>query len=79
LRLLQWALYGLARQLDEKNAYGGDWIERSAKEISETPLQARSTNHEQALRKDLDELKPPRPSSSGSPGGAGTRPSSRRG
>jgi hypothetical protein len=41
LRLLQWALYGLARQLDEKNAYGGDWIERSAKEISETPLQAR--------------------------------------
>jgi hypothetical protein len=79
LRLLQWALYGIVRQLDEKNAYGGDWIERSAQEISETPLKARSTNHEQALRKDLDEIKPLTSSSSGSPGGAGIHPSRRRG
>jgi len=79
LRLLQWALYGLVRKLDEKNAYGGDWIEQSAQEISETPLQAGSTNHERALREDLAELNSPTPSSSGSPGGAGARPSPRRG
>lgn len=79
LRLLQWALYGIVRQLDEKNAYGSDWIERSAKEISETPPQGNVTNHEQALRKDLDELNPPTPSLSGSPCDAGTRPSPRRG
>lgn len=79
LRLLQWALYGLVRKLDEKNAYGGDWIERSAEEISETPPLENATNHEQALREDLAELNPPAPSSSGSPGGAGTRPSLRRG
>lgn len=79
LRLLQWALYGIVRQLDEKNAYGGGWIERTAQEISETPLKARSTNHEQALRKDLDDLKPVTPSSSSSPGSAGTRPGPRSG
>ena len=33
LRLLQWALYGLVRQLDEEGTYGGVWIDRSASEI----------------------------------------------
>jgi len=33
LRLLQWTLYGLVRQLDEEGTYGGVWIDRSASEI----------------------------------------------
>ena len=33
LRQLQWALYGLVRQLDEEGTYGGVWIDRSASEI----------------------------------------------
>jgi hypothetical protein len=53
LRLLQWALYGLVRQLDEQGAYGGGWIERSAEEISWTPPPGRITTHEQDLRKHL--------------------------
>ena len=28
-RFLQWALYGLVRQLDEEGTYGGVWIDRS--------------------------------------------------
>jgi hypothetical protein len=54
LRLLQWALYGLVRQLDEQGAYGGAWIERTAAEISRTtPQQQQLTTHEQDLRKHL--------------------------
>lgn len=52
LRLLQWALYGLVRQLDEQGAYGGGWIERSAGEISRTSPQGRITTHEQARPKE---------------------------
>ena len=59
LRLLQWALYGLVRQLDEQGAYPGGWIERSADEISQTPPQGRITMHEQDLRTHLAALKPP--------------------
>jgi hypothetical protein len=59
LRLLQWALYGLVRQLDEQGAYGGGWIERSADEISRTPPQGRITTHEQDLRTHLAVFKPP--------------------
>lgn len=58
LRLLQWALYGLVRQLDERGAYGGGWIEDSADEISRTPPQGRITNHEEDLREHLAALKP---------------------
>ena len=58
LRLLQWALYGLVRQLDEQGAYDGDWIERSADEISRTPSQESATTHEQDMRKHLAALKP---------------------
>jgi hypothetical protein len=50
LRLLQWALYGLVCRLDEQGAYAGGWIERTAKEISETPRQEASTTHEKDLR-----------------------------
>jgi hypothetical protein len=53
LRLLQWALYGLVRQLDEKGAYGGGWIERSAKEISKATPQVGVTKHEQDLKTHL--------------------------
>ena len=30
---LQWALYGLVRQLHEEGTYGGVWIDQSASEI----------------------------------------------
>lgn len=56
LRLLQWALYGLVRQLDERGAYGSGWIEDSADEISRTPPQGGITNHEQDLREHLAAL-----------------------
>jgi hypothetical protein len=59
LRFLQWALYGLVRQLDEQGAYGGGWIERSADEISQTPAQRRMARHEEELRKHLAALKLP--------------------
>src|ERR1044072_171199 len=59
LQLLQWALFGLVRQLDEQGAYGGGWIERSADEVSRTPPQEKITTHEQDLRKHLTALKPP--------------------
>jgi hypothetical protein len=58
LRLLQWALYGLVRQLDEEGAYGGGWIERSATQIRETPPKANITKPEEQLRKDLAIVKP---------------------
>jgi len=65
LQLLQWALYGLVQQLDEKDAYGGGWIERSAKEISETSQQVSVRKHEPGLRAHLAALKPPTSSLSG--------------
>jgi hypothetical protein len=58
LRLLQWALYGLVRQLDERGAYSGGWIEESADEISRTSPRGRITNHEQDLREHLAALTP---------------------
>jgi hypothetical protein len=60
LRLLQWALYGLVRQLDEQGAYDGGFVERSAAEISRTPQQGKGATHEQELREHLQALKPPR-------------------
>lgn len=59
LRLLQWALYGLVRQLDEEGAYPGGFIERSADEISRTSSHGTVTTHELTLRKHLAALKPP--------------------
>lgn len=58
LRLLQWALYGLVRQLDEEGAYGGDWIDRSAAEIGEPAAQGTMTQHDRQLREHLAALKP---------------------
>ena len=65
LQLLQWALYGLVRQLDEKGAYGGGWIERSATEISKKSQQVSARKHEPELRAHLATLKPPTSSLSG--------------
>jgi hypothetical protein len=45
LRLLQWALYGLVRQLDEERAYSGGWIDQSAKEIRQPTPQGNTTKH----------------------------------
>jgi hypothetical protein len=44
LRLLQWALYGLVRRLDEEDAYGADgWMERTAQELRDSgPVQGMS-------------------------------------
>ena len=47
LRLLQWALYGLVRQLDEEDAYSGGWIDRSAAEIRQPALEGSITEHEE--------------------------------
>ena len=46
LRLLQWALYGLVRQLDEEGTYGGVWIDRSASEIRGPAQHGSFTQHE---------------------------------
>ena len=64
LRLLQWALYSLVRQLDEEGAYSGGWIDQSATEISQPPQQ-RITQHERQLRQHLVAIKPPTSSLSG--------------
>jgi hypothetical protein len=53
LRLLQWALYGLVRQLDEEGAYPGGWIDRSAAEIQQAPSKSGITEHEEQLKNHL--------------------------
>jgi hypothetical protein len=58
LRLLQWALYGLVRQLDEEGTYGSVWIDRSASEISQPTQHGSITRHEELLRKHLRAIKP---------------------
>jgi len=58
LRLLQWALYGLVRQLDEEGTYGGVWIDRSASEIRQPTQHGSITRHEELLRKHLSVIKP---------------------
>ena len=50
LRLLQWALYGLVRQLDEEGTYGGVWIDRSESEIRQPTQHGSITRHEELLR-----------------------------
>ena len=58
LRLLQWALCGLVRQLDEEGTYGGVWIDRSASEILQPTQHGSITKHEEQLRKHLAAIKP---------------------
>jgi hypothetical protein len=58
LRLLQLALYGLVRQLDEEGTYGGVWIDRSASEIRQPTQHGSITRHEELLRKHLSAIKP---------------------
>ena len=53
LRLLQWALYGLVRQLDEEGAYRSGWIGRSADEIRKETLQGSSTKYWDQLKEHL--------------------------
>jgi hypothetical protein len=53
MRLLQWALYGLVRQLDEEGAYPGGWIDRSATEIQQAPSKSGITEHEEQLKNHL--------------------------
>jgi hypothetical protein len=50
LRLVQWALYGLVRQLDEEGAYGGGWIDRSVAEIDQSTPHGSITKYEEQLR-----------------------------
>lgn len=59
LRLLQWALYGLVRQLDEEGTYGGVWIDRSSSEIRQPTQHRSTTKHEEQLRKHLVAIRPP--------------------
>jgi hypothetical protein len=58
LRLLQWALYGLVRQLDEEGTYGGGWIDRSTSDILQPTQDGSITKHEEQLRKHLAAIKP---------------------
>jgi hypothetical protein len=58
LRLLQWALYGLVRQLDEEGTYGGVWIDRSASEIRQPAQHGSFTQHEEQLRRHLAAIEP---------------------
>jgi hypothetical protein len=54
LRLLQWALCGLVRQLDEEAAYGGNWIDRSVAEIRKSKREGSLAKHEEQLRGHLE-------------------------
>ena len=65
MRLLQWALYGLVRQLDEQGAYTGGWMKQSADEISLMLSQQISAPQVNDLREHLAALKPPISSLSG--------------
>ena len=59
LRLLQWALYGLVRQLDEEDVYGGSWVDQSADEIRQKTPNESITEHEEQLRRHLAAIEPP--------------------
>src|SRR5215472_8507508 len=57
LRLVQWALYGLVRQLDEEGAYEEGWIDRSAEEIRQPTREENITRYEKKVRMHLDMIK----------------------
>ena len=50
LRLLQWALFGLVRQLDEEGTYSVGWITHSELGIPETSPEETTTRYEAQLR-----------------------------
>jgi hypothetical protein len=54
LQLLQWALYGLVRQLDEEGAYRTGWMDRSADEIRQQAQQGSPTKYWKQLEQHLD-------------------------
>ena len=57
LRLLQWALFGLVRRLDEEGAYFGGWLGRTANEIREPTLAIPVTTAEEHLVRRLAAIK----------------------
>jgi hypothetical protein len=56
LRLLQWALFGLVKRLDEEGTFDGGWLDRSARETRDAVAHDAATNIEQQLRKHLAAL-----------------------
>ena len=56
LRLLQWALNGLVRQLDEEDAYGGSWVKKSADEIRQKAPDESDTKYWMQLKEHLKEM-----------------------
>ena len=56
LRLLQWALFGLVKRLDEEGTFDGGWLDRTAKEIDETVSRDAATDIEHRLRAHLQQL-----------------------
>jgi hypothetical protein len=57
LRLLQWAMFGLVRRLDEEGAYGpSGWTARAEDEIQKAASAKPSTGPEARLRSHLAEL-----------------------
>lgn len=64
LRLLHWALMGLARLLDEENAYATntrEWTERASSELRDHPGPAAPTEPEATLRQHLSASVPRQP------------------
>jgi len=53
LRLLQWALFGLVRRLDEEGTYSGGWLDRSTEEIHVWASPEAVTSAEEELRRHL--------------------------
>ena len=56
LRLLQWALYGLVRQLDEEGVYGVGWVKKSADEIRQKAANESPTKYWLQLKEHLKEI-----------------------
>jgi hypothetical protein len=57
LRLLQWALFGLVRRLDEEEAYGpSEWMAHAEKEIEGSASAGSVVKQETMLREHLAEL-----------------------
>jgi hypothetical protein len=54
LRLVQWALFGLVRQLDEKEAYETGWVDRTGREVQRSPQ--KSSKYEEQIRTHLGEV-----------------------
>lgn len=56
LRLLQWALNRLVRQLGEEGVYGGGWIKKARTRSAKNAPNENSTKHWAQLKEHLKEI-----------------------